>query len=181
MTPEEEPFASFAGPREKPSAVEAWKRRRVEETRQWKWLTGVGWCLLVGTFLGSAGASPLTGSLVGAGVLVLGASVGMPLGLAVGWLAGFGSWGGRVFRGTRLVAASDTPVPILWLALCCGVGLVTGAAIGSVALPHLLLDADLADRTDVAGPVGACAGAAFTLLLVWLRGGLRPPGTPISI
>jgi hypothetical protein len=175
MTPEEEPFASFAAPREQPSALEAWKRRRAEETRQWHWLLGVGGWLLGGTLFGSASAAAVTGSLALAGALLAGACVGMPLGLVAGWLAGFGSWGGRVLRGTRLVPASDAPVPTLWLAICSGVGLVTGAAVGSVALPHILFDADVADRVDVLGPAGSCAGAALALLVLWLRGRLRLP------
>jgi hypothetical protein len=168
-TPEEEPFASFAEPRERPTAVEAWRRRHAEETRQWRRLVGVGVWLVLGTFGGSALAALSTGSLLGGATLLGGAAIGMPLGLAVGWLAGFASWGGRALRGTRLVPVSDSPVPMLWLGVCSGVGLVAGAAIGSVALPQFLLDPDQANLADVLGPVGVCAGAGVALLVVWLR------------
>lgn len=175
MTPEEDPFAAFAAPPEQLSPVEAWKRRRIEEARQWRWLRGVGAWLLGGTLLGSVGAAIASGSLTNGGALLAGSGVGIPLGLAAGWLVGFGSWGGRMLRGTRLVPTSEVPVPMIWLAICAGIGLITGAAIGSGSLPYLLIDQAAADKTAILGPVGACAGAALALVVAWLRGSLRPP------
>jgi hypothetical protein len=169
MTPEDDPFASFAVPREQLSPVEIWKRQRQEEARQWRRLKSVGAWLLGGTLLGSLGAAAAAESLRAAGAMVGGSMLGMPLGLAAGWLVGFGSWGGRFLRGTRMMPASEVPVPMLWLATCTGVGLVAGAALGSWTLPYLMLDKAAADRAAVLGPAGAAAGAAIALVVVWLR------------
>lgn len=171
MASENDPFASFAAPREQLSPVEIWKRRRHEELQRWRRLKAVAIWLLIGTILGCVGAAVLigaaTGSLAIGAALLTGSVLGMLPGAALGWLVGFGSWGGRLLRQTGLVAPSEVPVPLYWLAVCSGIGLVGGANMGGWALPFLLFGQEAANLAVIFGPVGATAGAAVALVWLW--------------